>query len=89
VFAVGTVARFVFSLSAPWMLPSMAREKVVARREVFMRVVGFRAGGGLSHRPDFPIPEREDEDELGDAANDGASDEPGGSGSGEARARGL
>jgi MFS family permease len=66
VFAVGTVARLVFAFAAPWMLPSMARERVVARREVFMRVVGFRAGGGLSHRPDFPIPERDDEDELGD-----------------------
>jgi MFS family permease len=60
VFGASVVARMMLSLLAPFLLIRLLGESRPRRRELLLRVIGFRAHGGLVHRP---MVEAEDDEE--------------------------
>lgn len=50
-FAISTAGRLAFTFGLPRFLPRAGNESAVGRREVLLRVIGFRPSGGLLLRP--------------------------------------
>jgi MFS family permease len=51
VFAASLVARLVVAVLVPRLVPRAPGREPIGRRALLLRVVGFRAHGGLVHRP--------------------------------------
>jgi MFS family permease len=51
VFALSLATRLALALVAPGILPSGPGAERTARRDIFLRVMGIRPSGGITHRP--------------------------------------
>jgi predicted MFS family arabinose efflux permease len=51
IFVVSAAARAVVALAAPRILPRLAFQSQIGHRALFLRVIGIRPHGGLTHRP--------------------------------------
>jgi MFS family permease len=69
-FAVSTAARLVLAIGAPGWLPRISQHDAIGRRALLLRVVGFRAHGGLVHRLVLLDPPAE-----GESASEGETSE--------------
>jgi MFS family permease len=50
-FVVSAAARLLVALSAPQVIPSEIGARTIGRRRMFLRLLGFRASGGIESRP--------------------------------------
>lgn len=50
-FVATMVARFAVAATAPLVVPAVVGGRRVRRHQVLLRVIGFRPGGGVTHRP--------------------------------------
>ena len=50
-FVVSAASRLAVGLSAPRMIPSRIGTPGIGRRRMFLRLLGFRASGGIESRP--------------------------------------
>ena len=50
-FVVSAGARLLVALSAPQVIPSEIGARTIGRRRMFLRLLGFRASGGVESRP--------------------------------------
>ncbi len=75
IFAASFAGRFLFTLRLPALLPPATKDPRLGRRDVFLRVIGFRPSGGLVMRP-LPAsgePPSAREDATGEEASRGTS----------------
>jgi MFS family permease len=56
-FIVSAAARLAVALTAPRVIPSQIGARGIGRRRLFLRLLGFRASGGMESRP-MPVDEQ-------------------------------
>jgi MFS family permease len=73
VFAVSLAARLAIAACGPRLLPRHPSVPQLGHRELVLRVLGFRPGGGLVHRPVAPEPTAHPESRTTDGTAGGAA----------------